>query len=173
MRAVTIKYTLSIAGERLCYNHYSHTHLLPSGVITRRCYTVTGYYVECKLVPVSLVRSCPPVRWARRSVVCCFVVSSKNTCVEPCLCPGSPSLQRLCLMAQRFVTLARDRGAPRPQRGHPDSRVALVTRLDQVTPRCWLDTSPPRRRDAPHAHDAGAERARGCLLYTSPSPRDS
>jgi hypothetical protein len=39
--------------------------------------------------------------------------------------------------------------------------MALVTRLDQVSRRCWLDTSPPRRRDAPHDHDAGAERARG------------
>ena len=70
--------------------------------------------------------------------------------------------------------LARDRGAPRTQRGHPDSRVALVTRLDQVSPRCWLDTSPPRRRDAPHAHDAGAERARGVRVglntsYSAPS----
>ena len=57
--------------------------------------------------------------------------------------------------------LARDRGAPGTQRGHPDSRVTLGTRLDQVGPRCWLDTSPPRRRDASHAHDAGAERVRG------------
>ena len=57
--------------------------------------------------------------------------------------------------------LARDRGAPGTQRGHPDSPVALSSRLDQVSLRCWLDTSPPRRRDAPHAHDAGAERARG------------
>ena len=60
--------------------------------------------------------------------------------------------------------LARDRGAPRPQRGHPDSRVALSSRLDQVSLRCWLDTSPPRRRDAPHAHDAGAEQAADARL---------
>ena len=70
--------------------------------------------------------------------------------------------------------LARDRGAPRTQRGHPDSRVALSSRLDQVSLRCWLDTSPPRRRDAPHAHDAGAERARGVRVglstsYSAPS----
>ena len=36
----------------------------------------------------------------------------------------------------------------------------LVTRLDQVSQRCRLDTSPPRRHDVPRAHDAGAERAR-------------
>ena len=70
--------------------------------------------------------------------------------------------------------LARDRGAPRTQRGHPDSRVALVTRLDQVSLRCWMDTSPPRRRDTPHARDAGAERARRAWVglstsYSTPS----
>ena len=70
--------------------------------------------------------------------------------------------------------LARDRGAPGTQRGHPDSRVTLSSRLDQVSLRCWLDTSPPRRRDAPHAHDAGAERARGVRVglstsYSAPS----
>ena len=65
--------------------------------------------------------------------------------------------------------LARDRGAPGTQRRHPDSRVALSSRLDQVSLRCWLDTSPPRRRDAPHAHDAGAERARGVRVGLSTS----
>ena len=52
--------------------------------------------------------------------------------------------------------------------------MALSSRLDQVSPRCWLNTSPPRRRDAPHAHDAGAERARGVRVglgtpYSAPS----
>ena len=70
--------------------------------------------------------------------------------------------------------LARDRGAPGTQRGHPDSREVLSSRLDQVTLRCWLDTSPPRRRDAPHARDAGAERARRAWVglstpYSAPS----
>ena len=58
--------------------------------------------------------------------------------------------------------LARDRGAPRTQHGHPDSRVALVTRLDQVSLRCWLDTPSPRRSDAPHAHDARATTHAAC-----------
>ena len=70
--------------------------------------------------------------------------------------------------------LTRDRGAPGTQRSHPDSRVALSSRLDQVTLRCWLDTSPPRRRDAPHARDAGPERARRVRVglgtpYSAPS----
>ena len=59
------------------------------------------------------------------------------------------------------ASLTRDRGAPRTQRGHPATRAALVTRVEQVSPRCWLATSPPRRRDASHAHEARAERARG------------
>ena len=57
--------------------------------------------------------------------------------------------------------LARDRSAPRTQRGHPITQAALSARLDQVPPRCWLVTPSPRRRDAPYAHEARAERARG------------
>ena len=34
--------------------------------------------------------------------------------------------------------LARDRGAPGTQRGHPDSRVALVTRLDHGAFGLWF-----------------------------------
>ena len=57
--------------------------------------------------------------------------------------------------------LARDRSAPRTQRGHPITQAALSARLDQVPQRCWLVTPSPRRRDAPYAHEARAERARG------------
>ena len=39
--------------------------------------------------------------------------------------------------------LARDRGAPHTQLGHPVTRAALGARLDQVSLRCWLATSPP------------------------------
>ena len=55
--------------------------------------------------------------------------------------------------------LARDRGAPHTQLGHPVTRAALGARLDQVSARCWLATSPPPQREALHAHDAGADRA--------------
>ena len=55
--------------------------------------------------------------------------------------------------------LARDRGAPHTQLGHPVTRAALGARLDQVSLRCWLATSPPPRREALHAHHVRDERA--------------
>ena len=55
--------------------------------------------------------------------------------------------------------LARDRGAPHTQLGHPVTRAALGARLDQVSARCWLATSPPPRREALHAHHVRADRA--------------
>ena len=98
-----------------------------------------------------------------------------RSCIGPgCGCRGGAAVAAPNWQNGLPAPLARDRGAPRPQHGHPDSRLALVTRLDQVGLRCWLDTSPPRRRDAPHAHDAGAERARGVRVglntsYSAPS----
>ena len=57
--------------------------------------------------------------------------------------------------------LARDRGAPDTQRGHPATQAVLITRLDQVSLRCWLVTPLAKTARGAHAHDAGAERARG------------
>ena len=88
--------------------------------------------------------------------------------------PGEVAIAARNYQNSLSAPLAHDRGAPHTQLGHPVTQAALSARLDQVSPRCWLVTPSPRRREAARAHHAHAERARrvwvgiGTLYSTSP-----
>ena len=71
--------------------------------------------------------------------------------------------------------LARDRGAPHTQLGHPVTWAALGARIGQVIGSVGWLTPSPRRRESPHAHHVRDERAErvwvGLGISYSVSPR--
>ena len=73
-----------------------------------------------------------------------------QSCLAREVAVGAPNCQN-----DLPVPLTRDRGAPRTQRDHPATRVALSTRVEQVSPSIWLFTPSPRRRDTGLPTSAG------------------